>query len=473
MEKGVSTEELAGMLDGHKADDARWNSGRTFGFVFHPGNRNAEASEIYRSAFQYESTLNPTAFPSLKKFEKEVVGMAAELMHGNKHVSGSVTTGGTESIFMAVNVARERARERSGEQTKGEVVLPETAHPAFLKACHYLSLKAVVVPVSKDGRADPAAMEKKITPQTILLVASAPCYPYGVVDPVNELGRIASRHRLLLHVDACMGGFMLPFLEDLGYTLPVFDFRVPGVTSISLDAHKYGYAPKGISMVLYRRRELRKRQFFIYTEWPGGIFASTSFMGTKSGGPVAGCWAIMNHLGREGYRAIAKEVMQTTGRIRTGINAFTSLRVIGDPHMSLLAFTSTKGNIFNIGDAMQRRGWYLDRLQFPDALHLTITQLNVGKEEKFLQDLADVLGEERGLIKEQNAVRTAVHMADALTRILPSTLVSRLSRWAGSRMNRSRTGSGIPQAALYGISASIKNRRNIKELISNLLDGMY
>jgi glutamate/tyrosine decarboxylase-like PLP-dependent enzyme len=472
-EKGVSSEELAGMLDEHKAGDAQWNTGRTFGFVFHPGDRHAEASENYRTAFQYESTLNPTAFPSLKKFEKEVVGMAAELMHGNKHVSGSVTTGGTESIFMALNVARERARELSGDQVQFEVVLPETAHPAFLKACHYLSLKPVVVPAGKDGRADPVAMEKKITPRTILLVASAPCFPYGVVDPVKELGRIASRHRLLLHVDACMGGFMLPFLEDLEYPVPEFDFRVTGVTSISLDAHKYGYAPKGTSIVLYRKRELRKLQFFIYTEWPGGIFASTTFMGTKSGGPVAGCWAIMNHLGREGYRAIAREVMQTTRRISTGINAFTSLEVIGDPHMSLLAFTSKKGNIFNIGDALQRRGWYLDRLQFPDALHLTITQLNIGMEEKFLQDLAEVLGEERELIKEHKATRTAVHTADALTRILPSSLVSRLSRWAGSRMNRSRSDSGIPQAALYGISTSFKNRRNIKELISNLLDGMY
>jgi len=472
-EKGISLEVLNQMLPGHKTDDAKWAQGKTFGFVFHPGDPYAVVSEQYRAAFQYESTLNPTAFPSLKKFEKEVVGMAAELMHGDKHVSGSVTTGGTESIFMALNVARERARERSGGQVQAEVVLPETAHPAFLKACHYLSLKPVVVPVGRDGRADPVAIEKEITPRTILLAASAPCFPYGVVDPVKELGRLASKHKLLLHVDACMGGFMLPFLEDLGYTIPEFDFRVPGVTSVSLDAHKYGYAPKGTSIVLYSQRELRKRQFFICTEWPGGIFASTTFMGTKSGGPVAGCWAIMNHLGREGYRAIAEEVMRTAQWIRTGINAFSNLEVIGNPHMSLLAFTSKEGNIFNIGDALQKKGWYLDRLQFPDALHLTITQLNIGMEGKFLQDLADVLGEERGLIKEHKATRTAVQTADTLTRILPVSLVSRLSRWAGNRMNRSRTGSGIPQAAMYGISASIKNRRNIKVLISNLLDGMY
>ena len=472
-EKGISSEVLTRMLPDHKTDDAKWAQGKTFGFVFHPGDRFAEVPEQYRAAFQYESTLNPTAFPSLKKFEKEVVGMTAELMHGDQHVSGSVTTGGTESIFMALSVARERARELSGGQVRAEVVLPGTAHPAFLKACHYLSLKPVVVPVREDGRADPAAMEKEITPQTILLVASAPCFPYGVVDPVKELGSMALKHKLLLHVDACMGGFMLPFLEDLGYPVPEFDFRVPGVTSISLDAHKYGYAPKGTSIVLYRLKELRKRQFFICTEWPGGIFASTTFMGTKSGGPVAGCWAIMNQLGREGYRAIADEVMRTAIRIRTGINAIESLEVIGDPHMSLLAFTSKKGNIFNIGDAMQRRGWYLDRLQFPDALHLTITQLNVGMEGKFLQDLASVLDNEEELMKEYKATRNSVQIADILTRFLPSAMVDRLTRMAGGSMGGSKGGTRIPEAALYGISATFKNRRNIHKLITNLLDGMY
>jgi glutamate/tyrosine decarboxylase-like PLP-dependent enzyme len=303
--------------------------------------------------------------------------MCRELMHGDTRVAGNVTTGGTESIFLALNVAREISRERFGNEVRTEVVLPETAHPAFLKACNYLSLKPVLVPVDRDGKADAEATEAAITPNTIMLVASAPCYPYGTVDPIGALGKIALRHKLLLHVDACMGGFMLPFLEDLGYDIPGFDFRVAGVTSISLDAHKYGYAPKGTSILLYKNRELRKKQFFVHTEWQGGIFASTTFMGTKSGGPVAGCWAIMKHLGREGYREIAGEVMRTSIRIRQGISVFKGLEILGDPQMSVLAFTSKSGNIFNIGDALQRRGWQLDRLQFPDALHLTVTQLNI------------------------------------------------------------------------------------------------
>jgi sphinganine-1-phosphate aldolase len=293
------------------------------------------------------------------------------------------------------------------------------------------------------------------------------------VDPVNELGKIALRHKLLLHVDACMGGFMLPFLEDLGYQVPGFDFRVAGVTSISLDAHKYGYAPKGTSIILYKSRKLRKKQFFIHTEWRGGIFASTTFMGTKSGGPVAGCWAIMNHLGREGYRDLAQEVMKATLRIRSGIDAYESLEIIGNPQMSLLAFTSKADNIFNIGDALHRKGWHLDRLQFPEALHLTVTQLNIGMEEKFLKDLGEVLGEEQDLIKDYEATQISIHIAKNLTRILPSKVVDILSRWAGKVMNRTGGSARIPQAALYGMSASLTNRKNIRKLITNLLDGMY
>jgi len=464
---------LSAGLSDKKRNDARWEQGRIFGFVYHPGREHSQIPEAYRSAFQYESTLNPGTFPSLRTFEKEVLAMAAELMHGNNRVAGNVSTGGTESIFLALKVARERARERFGSDVQAEVILPVTIHPAFLKGCSYLSLKPVLVPVTADGKADPGAMQEAINARTIMMAASAPCFPYGVVDPVGELGMIALRHKLLLHVDACMGGFMLPFLEDLGYVVPEFDFRVAGVTSISLDAHKYGYAPKGTSIILYRTRKLRRKQFFIHTEWPGGIFASTTFMGTKSGGPVAGCWAIMKHLGREGYREMAAEVMTTTLRIREGISALKSLEIIGDPQMSVLAFTSKEGNIFNIGDALQKKGWHLDRLQFPDALHLTITSLNVGMEEDFLKDLKAVLDVEQELTKEYRTTRSSIQVVDTLNRIFPSMVMDKLGRLAGRMMNPARGKSRIPQAALYGISASCTDRKNIRKLILNLLDGMY
>jgi len=469
----MNGDQLREMLPDHKTGDALWQQGKTFGFVYHPGEQCAKVSQEYQAAFQYASTLNPSAFPSLRRFEKEIIGMTTGLMHGGSQVSGSISTGGTESIFLALKVARDMATETGEKEAPFEVILPATSHPAFLKACHYLSMKAVLIPADESGRANPRAMQDAITSHTILMAASAPCFPYGVVDPVKRLGEIALKHHLLLHVDACMGGFMLPFMEELGYAVPRFDFRVPGVTSISLDAHKYGYAPKGTSIILYKNRKLRRKQFFIHTEWSGGIFASTTFMGTKSGGPLAGCWAIMNHLGRKGYREIAKEVMETTHRIRTGIAGFDSLDVIGNPDMSLLAFTSKSGDIFNIGDGLSKKGWHLDRLQFPDALHLTITRLNIGMEEEFLQDLADLLGEEGDLMKECRKSRIWIDVADTLTRIFPSVVVDRLSRWAGGMMGRSGGESRIPQAALYGITASGRNRKNIRKLVANLLDGMY
>jgi len=472
-ENGLSGADLMGRLETLKSADARWDQGKIFGFVYHPGKHYARLSEEYLNAFLYESTLNPTTFPSLHKFEKDVTKMAVELMHGDDQVVGNVTSGGSESIFLALKTARETAAEKGGEANYWEVILPETAHPAFLKACNYLSLKAVIVPVGEDKRADAKAMQDAINSKTIMMICSAPCFPYGVVDPVNEIARVARKHKLLLHVDACMGGFMLPFLEDLAYPVPGFDFRIKGVSSISLDAHKYAYAPKGVSVILYRNRKLRRKQFFIHADWPGGIFASTTFMGTKSGGALAGCWAIMNHMGREGYRIIAEQVMKTTRCISEGIEKHESLHVIGKPDMSLLAFTSDSGDIFSIGDTLASKGWHLDRMQFPDALHLTITQLNIGKEEEFLQDLDEIMKNLPTLKQESRTVDSTVNIVRILTGILPCTFVDWLARKAGALTKGGDIGNRIPRAAIYGISSSLKNRKNVSKLLANLLDGMY
>jgi len=472
-ENGVASSDLTQRLQTLKSCDARWDLGKVFGFVYHPGNHYAKLSEEYLNAFQYESTLNPSTFPSLKNFEKDIVCMASELLHGDQHVAGNVTSGGSESIFLALKVARDLANDQHSEKAEWEVILPETAHPAFLKACHYLGLRAIIVPVGDNKRADPAAMRNAISPRTIMLACAAPCFPYGVVDPIEDVAQIARKHKLLFHVDACLGGFMLPFLEELGYDLPGFDFRIKGITSISLDAHKYGYSPKGVSVILYRSRKLRRQQFFIHADWSGGIFASTTFMGTKGGGPVAGCWAVMNHLGREGYRTIARQVMKTTESIREGIEIHKNLHVIGSPDMSVLAFTSDNGNIFNIGDALNSKGWHLDRLQFPDALHITVTQLNIGKEDDFLQDLNEIMNNEASLKQEFRATKSSVKIARILSGILPGMVIEKVARMAGSGIGSIGKENKIPQAALYGISASFKNRKNISTLVRNLLDGMY
>lgn len=476
-----------------KSPDVPWKSGKVFGFVYHPGDEYTRIGEAFYRAFYYENMNNPTTFPSLMNFEKDLVRMAKGLMHGGKNVAGHMTTGGTESIFLSIKVARDLAREEHPERFSPgknipEVILPRTVHPASLKACHYLNLKPVMVPVREDKTADPAAIAGSVNENTILLVCSAPCFPYGVIDPVAEIAKIARTRRLLLHVDACMGGFMLPFLEELGYPIPPFDFRVPGVTSISMDAHKYGYAPKGTSVILYRDRRLRRKQFFIDTEWPGGIFASTTFMGTKCGGPLAGAWAIMHHLGREGYRELAGSTMKCAVRIREGIDSIDGLSIIGDPQMTVMAFTSEQGDIFNIGEELGRRGWYLDRLQFPDALHLTVNRLNVGMEEELLKDLKEIVEEQRILQISARSTKTSVRLVGGLSGLLPASVFNTLVRMAGKFMGRSasetprKTASGVQkpaprssgtQAALYGLHASLKNRRNVIKLVENLLDGMF
>ena len=472
-EKGLSSSDLSDLLESHKSGDIQWKEGKLFGFVYYPGSQHARISEKYYRAFFHESTLNPSTFPSLKKFEKDIIRMATDLLHGDTKVAGNITSGGTESIFLALKVARDLAREKETHLNNFEAILPVTAHPAFLKACQYLSIKPIIIPVTEDKRADVIAIKEAITSRTILVACSAPCFPYGVVDPVLEIGRIAENHNLLCHVDACMGGFMLPFLEELGYPVPDFDFRVPGVTSISLDAHKYGYAPKGASIILYRNRKLRKKQFFVHTDWPGGIFATTTFMGTKSGGPVAGCWAIMNHLGREGYRKIAEEVMRTTQVIRDGIQKIEGLKIVGDPDMSVLAFTSENKDIFNIANALSENGWHLDLLQFPDCLHLTVTKLNVGREEEFLRDLREIIGDTSELHKACKTINTSVKVAGGLSRVLPPSVFRSLTRLAEKKLNKTGKSGSIPQAALYGISASFRNRKNVKRIVENLLDVMF
>jgi sphinganine-1-phosphate aldolase len=472
-EEGMSTACLLEKLPICKTDDARWDQGKIFGFVYHPGKDYATVSEAYFRSYMYDSSLNPSIFPSLRNFEKDIITMAGELMHGKRGVTGSVTTGGTESIFLALKVARDLARDKHEDDIRFEVILPETIHPAFLKACDILSLKAIIVPVRQDKRADPKAMQEAINDKTILLACSAPCFPYGLIDPVSAIGKIAQKHNLLFHVDACLGGFLLPFLEDMGNPAPAFDFRVPGVTSISMDAHKYGYAPKGTSIILYRNRSYRKKQFFVHADWPGGIFASTTFMGTKSGGPLAGCWAIMNHLGREGYRKIAGEVMKTTRRIKEGIQKFDSLEIISDPEMSILAFTSRNGNIFNIGDALESKGWHLDRLQFPNALHLTVTSLNIGKEDDFLEDLGEIIKNEAQLMKENKALNSSMKFAGKLSNVLPGSLIDKLAQEVGKMMGGKGRAGDVPQSALYGFSASIRKRKDVNKIVLNLLDGMF
>jgi glutamate/tyrosine decarboxylase-like PLP-dependent enzyme len=392
-EKGMSRDQILSAMKQGSGQDADWRNGKTWSLVYHADAETLElAKEAYLMFFS-ENGLNPMAFPSLKKFETEVIAMTAAMLGGGPEAVGNMTTGGTESILLAVKAARDWAREKKPQATAPEMILPLTAHPAFEKAGHYFGVKSVHIPVTPDFRAEVAAAAKAITANTILIAGSAVCFPYGVIDPIPELAGLAQKNHLWFHADACLGGFMLPFLKKLGRKLIPFDFSVPGVCSISADIHKYGYGPKGASTVVYRNSELRKFQFFVYADFPGGVYASPTMTGTRAGGALAASWAVLNHLGETGYLELADRCMKVTAELMAGINAIPGLKVMGEPDMSVFAFNSDTLNMFELGELMEKKGWHLDTQQLPPALHLIVTPHHARIVEPFLRDLAETTGE--------------------------------------------------------------------------------
>ena len=347
-----------------------------------------------------------------------------------------------------------------------------TAHPAFEKAAEYFDVKMVHVPVREDYRANVAAMEAAITPNTIMLVGSAPSYPQGVVDPIRDLAQVAVKHNLLLHVDACVGGMLLPFVRKLGYTIPDFDFAIPGVTSMSCDLHKYGYAAKGASVILYRNSALRRHMFFSYINWSGGVYVSPTMTGTRPGGPIAAAWAIMNFLGEEGYLKLASVVMQTVRKIREGIASLPEVRVLSNPDMSVLAMASDRFDVYQIGDELTARGWHLDRQQFPPSLHMTIVPAHAVVADQFLSDLKDSIAavKKPGVRKVTNKVM--VSAANGLVKVLPDKWASKLTAKSSAFLGAS--GEGLPQrsAAMYGLIGTLPNRGDLNELVIDLLDQL-
>jgi sphinganine-1-phosphate aldolase len=468
--QGMNKEDVLAEMAVAREDDIPWRERKVFSLVFHAGE---EVSDLLKSAHRMyfsENALNPTAFPSLRRFETEVVGMAADMLGGDEAIVGNMTSGGTESCLMAVKTARDWHLSRNPGLYTPEMILPTSAHPAFEKAAHYFGVKAVRTPVGGDFRADIEAVKDALNPKTALIVGSAPCYPHGVVDPISSLGEIAQENGILLHIDACMGGFMLPFVRRLGYPVPDFDFQVPGVTSISADLHKYGYAAKGASLILYRNREIRRHQLFAYMDWSGGIYASPTMTGTRPAGPIAASWALMRYLGEEGYLEIVDQVMKTTIAIREGIDKLEGVKVLGDPDMSLLALASDDENIYDIGDEMTTRGWYLDRQQFPPSLHLTINFTHTGMEESFLEDLAGAVAKASRPSIQKSGNRLILGLARLAVRLLPKTFVSRLTSRASSLVGVK--GASLPKrsAAMYGMMGSLPNRGDLKELVLDLVE---
>ena len=431
--KGMSPKSVLEQLQAQRDEDVDWRGGKTFSLVYYAGEEVMQLLHDAYSMFMAENGLSPMAFPSLKQMENEVVAMTASMLHGGDAAAGSMTSGGTESIFMAMKTAREWSRHTRPGVAKPKIVAPVSAHPAFVKSAHYLDMAIEFTPLRDDWRADPEAIRAAIDDDTAIVVGSAICYPYGVVDPIEDIAAIADEHGILMHVDACLGGFMLPFVEKLGYSVPVWDFRAKGVTSMSADVHKYGYAAKGASTITYRDAALRKHQFYAFPDWPGGLYVTPTMAGARPGGAVAAAWAVMNHLGEEGYVELARVAMEATDKIKAGIESIDGLKIMGEPHMTVFAFDSDEVNVFTLGEKMDERGWHLDRNQFPSALHMMVTPAHANVTERLVADLEAAMKEAR----------------------------------------EAPTGSAEGMAALYGAAAAMPDRGAVSDFAIGFMDQLY
>lgn len=387
-EKGRPYGEILAELERFGSDDPNYKDAKTWSLVYY---LDKDYTDFLLDAYgRYFSAngLNPTAFKSLKRLEKAVLRFTAGLLHADDSAYGVMTSCGTESCLLAVKTYRDLGRSKGIK--KPEMVLPETAHVAWEKGAEYFGVTIQRAPLAGDYGVDLKDVERLVNKNTVMILGSAPEYPHGIIDPIKGLGELAVKRKIPLHVDACVGGYLLPFLEENGADIPVWDFRVPGVSSISADIHKYGYAAKGASCILYRSGETFRHQVFVSESWPGGVFASPALLGTRPGGAYAAAWAAIQANGREGYRELARRAMETTEKLKKGIEAIPELEIIGSPTACLLSFRSNNPNvnIFAVGDEMEKAGWHIDRLQRPDALHAMVTAAHGKAADLYLQDLA-------------------------------------------------------------------------------------
>ena len=434
-ESGAAPEWIREQLQNITSDDVAWQEGRTWSLMYYLNDAHVDVVTDAYNRFLSNNYLNPFAFKSLQKLERAIIAMVSELFNGDSEVCGAFSSGGTESIFLALYTYREWAKATRPGITRPEVVVPVSIHPAFNKAAHILGLRLRKVDVTDKLTANPEAMRKAIGRNTILIAASAPSYPHGICDPIGDIASIARQHKLPFHVDGCIGGFMLPWVERLGFPVPEWDFRIKGVTSISADLHKFGYAAKGASVILYKNKDFFKHQIFVETEWPGGIYASSTMLGSRSGGPIAAAWASLQHLGKSGYIEAARTIMQGVQQLKEGIEAIPELEFLGAPVMNIISYR-TKGNspdIYVIAEQLENKGWMIDRQQSPKCIHLTVMTYNIPAIPKYLEDL-----------------KTAVQYA---------------------REHPEAADSGT--AALYGLMTRLPTRGLVKKNVRNMMLGIY
>lgn len=389
-EKGMAWEAIEARLRELGAGDVKWREGKTAIYIFNAGEEVERVKKNAYAMFSEENGLGPAAFPSLAQMEREVVAFGLQLLNAPQGAAGAMTSGGTDSIVMAVKAARDYARSR-GQKGPANIVTPFSAHPAFDKAAMMMDLEVRRTPL-KDYLADPAAIEAAADENTIMIVGSAPCFPFGLIDPIAELGALAERRDLWLHVDACVGGYLAPFVRMNGAELPPFDFAVPGVRSISGDLHKYGYASKGASTVFFRSEALKEFMPFDAGPWPLGRMITPTLAGTRPGGAIAAAWAVIHFLGVEGYRT--KQAMVTKARedIEAGVRRL-GFDVLGRPQLGIVAFAHPKADAFALLGKLHHKGWITGALIEPKALHLMLTPVHLEAGERYLSDLETALGE--------------------------------------------------------------------------------
>ncbi|KAK5175136.1 Dihydrosphingosine phosphate lyase [Saxophila tyrrhenica] len=423
----------------------QWEKGRVSGAVYHGGDELLTLQSEAFKRFGVANPIHPDVFPGVRKMEAEVVAMTLGLFNAPEGGAGVTTSGGTESIIMAVLAARQKAyHERSVREP--EMILPDTAHTAFRKAAEYFKIKLHLVPCPAPSyKVQISTVSRLINSNTIILVGSAPNFPHGIVDDIPALSRLALKHKLPLHVDCCLGSFIIPFLARAGFPAPDFDFKVPGVTSISVDTHKYGFAPKGNSVVLYRSAALRRYQYYVCPDWAGGVYASPNMAGSRPGALIAGCWASLMKMGEDGYLSTCLQIVGAAktieNRIRTSDALRHSIVVIGKPMVSVVAFTAISKprdpfyalDIYDVADAMSARGWHLNALQDPAAIHVAVTVPIVAVVEELLKDLEEVVDSVRGNPTEKKG--------DA--------------------------------AALYGVAGALPDKSIVRELAEGFLDTLY
>lgn len=391
-QSGRDSKEIQSQLDAFKSDDPEYKNGKLWSLVYYIDEAHQQLLKDSYFKYSSENGLNPTAFKSLKKMESEIISATACILNATDEVCGVVTSGGTESCLLAVKTYRDMAKDKRRVK-KPEMIIPETAHVAWYKASEYFGVKIRQVPLDDNLAPDLIMLKKMINRNTVMILGSAPEYPHGTIDPIEAMGEIALKTNIPLHVDACVGGFILPFMEMNGESIPSWDYRVPGVTSISADIHKYGYAAKGASTITYRNLDYLRYQMFVQPDWSGGVFASSALLGTRPGGAYAGAWAALQYFGIDGYRKLADETSEAVTILKRGIGLISELEIMGNPQGPLFAYKSNdvSVNIFAVGDQMDKKGWKVNKNQKPDGLHAMVTAQHLNVVDQYISDLKDAV----------------------------------------------------------------------------------